>query len=434
VQSLPHRNDGPSANDEAAFIETERQVLIRRLRLFSPISFTLMALSELAAYLTPEFPHAWLLTGIMLSATAIMFGITFVQPTRALIGWATVGMGVIAAGYIGTAAAETGRFHSQQILGMAVLIAIVPGLLSLSAVETPAIFVGSIVAYGIATRYWKPDASVDWAGAATGITYLSFLATVTGVSVSSNRKLRKREFFARREVERVHRFAVEEVLHRHLPPRYVEGVLSGEHPLDSPPERRTITVIFADIVSFTPLSEALKPEELAALMARFYDVTAHVAFEHGATIDKFIGDAVMAILGAPEIMPVADQARRAVAVAQAWHKAVRDLDGRRLNLRIGIHQDTVAVGLFGGKLRSDYTVLGMGVNVAARLEQRCRPGEIVVSDAIMRHLDPARLDTRDLGELELKGVPTPVHVHCIIPEGAPRRASQRMAVVKEDEG
>jgi class 3 adenylate cyclase len=108
-------------------------------------------------------------------------------------------------------------------------------------------------------------------------------------------------------------------------------------------------------------------------------------------------------------------------VARGWHTAVRDLDGRRLSLRIGIHQDIVAVGLFGGKLRSDYTVLGRGVNIAARLEQRCRPGEIVLSDEVLRHIATDGLTVRDLGELELKGIPAPVRCHCIIPaEPLPR--------------
>lgn len=399
-------------------------MLVQRWRLFAPIIFMLFALSELAASLTPEFPHAWLLTGTMLAVMSGMFALTFLRPSRAVIGWATVVAGVVSAGYIATAAVETGRFQSQQILAMAILIATVPGILSLTLAETISALAGSVVTYVIVCWGYKAAGPVSWSGAATDITYLGFLAGITAVSVASNRTLRQREFFARREVERVHRFAVEEVLHRHLPPRYVARVLSGEHPLDSPPERRTITVVFADIVAFTPLSEALEPEKLAALMARFYDVTATVAFAHGATIDKFIGDAVMAILGAPEATSVADQARQAVAMAEAWHQAVRDLDGRRLNLRIGIHQDSVVVGLFGGKLRSDYTVLGMGVNVAARLEQRCRPGEIIVSDAVLRQIDTARLTVRDLGELELKGVPRPVHCHCIIPEGAPRRSTE----------
>jgi class 3 adenylate cyclase len=266
----------------------------------------------------------------------------------------------------------------------------------------------SIVAWLLVLFLGLP-APVDTTGLATALTYMLFTGAVTVVWVTLSNRLRLREFVARRRVEAVHRFAVEEVLCRHLPPRYVERVLAGTHLLDGPPERRVVTVIFADIVSFTPLSDSLPTEELARVMARFYDVTSTIAFEQGATIDKFIGDSVMAILGAPEALSPAEQSRRALAMAQAWQRAVHDLvpGGRELQLRIGIHQDAVAVGSFGGRHRTDYTVLGMGVNIAARLEQRCPPGAILVSEGVYEQLEP-RPPARNIGALELKGVPRPV--------------------------
>ncbi len=397
-----------AAADRKRFLEHEREVLIRRWKLFAPVVFVLFGLTEGAAWITPEFPKSPIITGVMLTLMAGVYVLARLNPSRSLIGLATVVTGLASAAYVGTAAADTGRFHSQQILAMAVLVAVVPGILSFTLTESIVTLGGGVVVYLVVCRLWNVTGPVDYTGLATGVIYLVFIVGVTVLSSHSNRGLRFREFLARREVERVHRFAVEEVLNRHLPPGYVERVLSGAHPLDSPPERRTVTVIFADIVSFTPLSEALRPEELAGLMAHFYDVTAQIAFANGATIDKFIGDAVMAILGAPEPMTPELPARNAVEVARGWHRAVANLDGRRLALRIGIHQDVVAVGAFGGKLRSDYTVLGRGVNIAARLEQRCRPGEIVISSEVHQWLDASTLDARELGEVELKGIPTPV--------------------------
>jgi class 3 adenylate cyclase len=413
---------GGTAADSDAFAAHEREVLVRRWRIFAPLTFVLFALSEVAAHLSREFPKAPIITACMLALMAGMYLLARSNPSRRTIGWATAFTGTCAAAYIGTACAETGRFGSLQVMAMAVLISMVPGILSLRLPESLATLGGSVTAWALVTRFWKPDLPVSTVGLATGLTYVLFLAAVTALAVNANRRLRYREFLARRDVERIHRFAVEEVLHRHLPPRYVTRVLSGEHPLDSPPERRLVTVIFADIVSFTPLSDALKPEELAELMARFYDATASIAFDHGATIDKFIGDAVMAILGAPEPMSPEDQAQHAVDVARGWHRAVaalprRDGDTRPLQLRIGIHQDHVAVGSFGGRLRSDYTVLGRGVNIAARLEQRCRPGEIMVSGDVWKWLDPGGFQSRELGEVELKGIPSPVRCVCIIPDG-----------------
>jgi class 3 adenylate cyclase len=340
------------------------------------------------------------------------------RPGRAAMGWSTVFTATVASAYAATAAAETGRFQSLQVLAMAVLIAMMPGIFSLTLSEAVATLGGSLVAWVMVCLLWKAEGPVDLTGLDIAATYLVFLCVVTLVVHHINRRLRVREFIGRCELERLHRFAVEEVLCRHLPPRYVERVLSGEHPLDGPPERRVVTVVFADIVSFTPLSDALAPEELAQLMARFYDVMAGVAFEHGATLDKFIGDAVMALVGAPDMMPPEEQARRAVAMARDWHRAARELvwPGAReqgLRLRVGIHQDPVAVGAFGGKLRSEYTVLGRGVNIAARLEQRCQAGTTVVSEAIFRLLDPKPEAVQELGDLELKGIPEPVRCYSL---------------------
>ncbi|HEX5061939.1 MAG TPA: adenylate/guanylate cyclase domain-containing protein, partial [Kofleriaceae bacterium] len=167
--------------------------------------------------------------------------------------------------------------------------------------------------------------------------------------------------------------------------------------------------------SFTPLSDSLPPEQLASTMARFYDVTSTIAFEHGATIDKFIGDAVMAILGAPAAMDEHEQVRRALDLATAWHTQVaKQIPGDRpLLLRIGIHQDVVAVGTFGGRRRTDYTVLGIGVNLAARLEQACPPGSILVSQTVWNQLPTQPV--AEPRELQLKGIPGTVRAYAITP-------------------
>lgn len=406
-----------SAENLARFTEHERDVLCRRWRLFAPIAFVLVALTEVAPFFSPGFPSAMHITGWILALLAGMYLLARKSPSRRVMGWATVFTGTVAAAYTATAAAETGRFQSLQVLAMAVLIAVLPGIFSLTLSEAVATLGGSLVAWVVVCIFWKAEGPVDLTGLDVAATYLVFLCAVTLVAHHINRRLRIREFIGRYELERLHRFAVEEVLCRHLPPRYVERVLSGEHPLDGPPERRVVTVVFADIVSFTPLSDALPPEELARLMARFYDVMAGVAFAHGATLDKFIGDAVMALMGAPDTLPPPEQARRAVAMARDWHRAARELvwpgsQGRGLRLRVGIHQDSVAVGAFGGKLRSEYTVLGRGVNIAARLEHRCAAGETMMSEAVFQQLEP-QPEARELGALELKGIPEPVRCYSL---------------------
>jgi class 3 adenylate cyclase len=400
-----------------SFEEVERDLLARRWQRVAPLAMVLAALAEVAAWLTPEFPKAPVMTGLMLLVLGATWAVARWTPTRAALVLGNVAVGIMAAVYAADAAAQTGRFASLHVMAVPCIFAFMTALLAIGPLEVAATMAAAIVAWVLVCYFARraPGEVVSTDGLTTAVTYLVFLGAVTTSWVAYNRRLRRSELTTRQRLEEMHRFAVEEVLCRHLPPRYVERVLAGTHLLDGPPERRVVTVVFADIVSFTPLSDAMRPEDLAKLMARFYDVTSTIAFEHGATIDKFIGDAVMAIMGAPEPLDPAVQARRALDMALAWRRAVADiLPGEdKLTLRIGIHQDAVAVGSFGGRHRTDYTVLGMGVNIAARLEQRCPPGRVLVSREVLDKLEPRPEGVEALGRLELKGVPRPVEAYAV---------------------
>jgi class 3 adenylate cyclase len=406
----------PSPEDIALFEEKERQLLIRCWVLVAPALMIAALFSEVAAHLSPEFPKAPLFTG----AVIVLFGGLWLWAKRgpsrrgAAAIWTIAGW--VSAAYIGTACVESGRFHSLHVLGMATIVALMPAALSLGLVESLISLGGSLLVWVLVCLGYKAEGGVDVAGLATSMMYLTFISGATVAALAWGRTLRLREFVARRQIEEMHRFAVEEVLLRHLPPAYVADVLAGTRALDAPPERRTVTVIFADIVSFTPLSDSLPPEVLATTMARFYDVTSTIAFDHGATIDKFIGDAVMAILGAPAPMDEHEQVRRAIELATAWHAQVaKQIPGDRpLSLRIGIHQDVVAVGTFGGRRRTDYTVLGIGVNLAARLEQACPPGRLLVSQTVWQQLEAQ--PAAEPRELQLKGIPGTVRAYAITPD------------------
>lgn len=414
----PLARPAPGADDLARFQLHEAEHLARRWRVIAPLAIALVALSEAAAYVTPEFPKGPLQSGAMILALAAVWFAATRRPSRRVMGVITVLASVTGAAFGAGAAAVSGGFASLQVMTIPCIFALTTALLAMTMVEVSLIVVLSILAW-LGMVFALAPAPVDTRGLTVALTYLVFSGAIAAVWVAMNRRLRLGEFVARTRLEQIHRFAVEEVLCRHLPPRYVESVLAGTHLLDGPPERRVVTVVFADIVSFTPLSDSLPAEELARVMARFYDVTSTIAFENHATIDKFIGDAVMAIMGAPEEMSPAEQARRALAMARAWQRAVHDLvpGGRELVLRIGIHQDAVAVGSFGGRHRTDYTVLGMGVNIAARLEGACPPGLILVSREVYEQLEP-RPAARQMGPLELKGVPRPVAAYAVEKDAA----------------
>lgn len=212
---------------------------------------------------------------------------------------------------------------------------------------------------------------------------------------------------------RLHRYITESVLHRYLPPDLVKRAAAGELRLDAPPERRILTVMFTDVVGFTPLTERLGPEAIGRLLDRYLGEIADVAHQHGATVDKFIGDCVMVMFGAPAEMPPEEQARRCVRLAQEIHERVRGLQMEQpLQARTGINTGEAVVGNFGSHARSDYTALGPAVNVAARLESASVPDRILVGPETARLLgEGASLEFA--GELDLKGVSDPVKAYFV---------------------
>ena len=124
--------------------------------------------------------------------------------------------------------------------------------------------------------------------------------------------------------------------------------------MEKPAELRDITVLFSDLKGFTKTSEELGPEGISAFLNEYLTVMNEIIFEHGGTIDKFIGDAIMVLFGAPQDMPPEEQVRRATMCGKAMQRAMEDLarswqrDGAgHLKMRIGIHHGSAVVGNFG---------------------------------------------------------------------------------------
>lgn len=169
------------------------------------------------------------------------------------------------------------------------------------------------------------------------------------------------------------------------------------------------SVLFADLVDFTSFAESATPGDVAELLGGYFNQAVEAVFEAGGTLDKFIGDAVMAFFGAPLEQP--DHARRAVRAAlrlqsdlAEWNEERRGGGLPEVAARIAINSGPVVVGDVGSARRVDYTVLGNTVNVAARLEQFvARPGDVVVGEETQRLLDGA-FETEPLGEFQLKGL------------------------------
>lgn len=231
---------------------------------------------------------------------------------------------------------------------------------------------------------------------------LATLSNYCAVAIERNRAARDAEF--QREVRNR--------LSRYHSPAVIEQVMQE----DSSPDvervkvqRAEVTVLFADIVGFTATSENSQPEEVAEMMEGYFTHAVEAIFSFGGTLDKFIGDCVMAFFGAP--MPQEDHAYRAVAAAVKIREALEQWNARRtseglplVKTRVAINSGTVVVGDIGSNRRVDYTVLGNTVNVAARLEEIvAEPGDIVLGEETHRQLGGI-IPCEALGEFALKGL------------------------------
>ncbi len=184
-------------------------------------------------------------------------------------------------------------------------------------------------------------------------------------------------------------------------------------------EEREVTVLFSDLRGFTAWSEKLPPADVLALLNRYLDRMSAIVEKHGGVIDKYIGDAIMALFGAPVAAP--DAARRALAAAQEMQAALATLnqelaaEGRpTLALGIGINTARVIAGNMGSKTRLNYTVIGDGVNLAARLEALTKEpqfGAHIIVSAATASAAHATPQLRALGPVTVKGRSEPVQIY-----------------------
>ncbi len=202
---------------------------------------------------------------------------------------------------------------------------------------------------------------------------------------------------------------IRERLSRYHSPGVVDEIVTGGPRGVESMRTREVTVFFADIVGFTSSAETMDPEELSRFLETVFTFAADAIFEQGGTLDKFIGDAVMAFFGAP--IPQQDHARRAVTAAAkliesltAWNRQRAARGERAVAVRIGVNTGNAFVGDIGSDRRVDYTVLGNTVNVAARLESTVAgPNEVVVG-VETAHQAGGEFDFEPLGEQKLKGL------------------------------
>ena len=192
---------------------------------------------------------------------------------------------------------------------------------------------------------------------------------------------------------------------------------SAAAPLEG--ERRLVVILFADLSGYTTLSEVMDAEEVRDLMNQWYSGLSRIVHDHGGYVDKYIGDCLMALFGAPrahEDDP--ERAARTALAMQVWTNGFAQSLGKdtpSLRVRIGIHMGEVVAGGVGGKERSDYSVMGDAVNVASRLESSADPGTILVSESVYARTHYT-FQYDGPRSLKLKGKTLPVNAYRLLKE------------------
>ena len=238
---------------------------------------------------------------------------------------------------------------------------------------------------------------------------LSALANLSAIGIQKEQLAHK----ARQEEELRNR------LGRYHSPDVIEHIMregfAGESGTLSVSEKE-VTVLFSDITGFTSISERLEPPQVADFLNEYFTKMTDIVFEYGGTLDKYIGDAVMALFGAPFTKP--DDAERAVHAAIKMQKELASLmesksADKKFTIRIGINTGTVVAGNIGSPRRVDYTVLGDAVNVAQRLESIAQPGQILIGGPTYEKVkDKFRLN--EIGRQKVKGKDREVVVYEVL--------------------
>ncbi len=209
-------------------------------------------------------------------------------------------------------------------------------------------------------------------------------------------------------------------LSKYLSPQIYKSIFTGALDTKIITERKKLTVFFSDIKDFTATTEDMEPEELTTLLNDYFTKMTEVALEHGGTIDKYVGDAMLIFFGDPESKGVQEDALACVRMAIAMQRRMVDLRAkwrdmgveRPFNIRVGINTGYCDVGNFGSEQRIDYTIIGGEVNLASRLESICEPDGIVLAHETYT-LVRNHVDVEELDPISVKGISRKVRPYAV---------------------
>jgi PAS domain S-box-containing protein len=225
--------------------------------------------------------------------------------------------------------------------------------------------------------------------------------------------------------------ALSSKLAKYLAPQVYDSIFTGQQDVKIVSTRKKLTVCFSDLVGFTEITDRMESEDLTQLLNHYLTEMSKIALQYGATIDKYVGDAIVMFFGDPTTLGVKQDALACVQMAIAMQHRVDELAEvwrssgieTPLRCRIGIHTGYCTVGNFGSEDRMDYTMVGGTVNLASRLEHEATPGGVLISFETYAHVkDEVRCEER--GQVRVKGIARPVATYEVLgPRHDPEQAA-----------
>lgn len=250
------------------------------------------------------------------------------------------------------------------------------------------------------------------------------IATQAAIAIENHRLARKieREAATRAEFQRL------------LSPNLVEQIVNGALQLDQGGTKRQVTMLFADIRGFTSMSERTSPEDMVKTLNDYFEMMVDVLFNHGGTLDKYVGDEVIGLFGAPVSLP--DAPLRAVRCGLEMQRAleefnrIRETNGQEaIHIGIGINTGEVIAGAIGSSQTLQYTVIGDPVNIASRLCSVAKAGEVIISEYTMRSVqNDVLVEPREAVKVKGKSRALPIFCATGLPE-EPTNTRSTQAVV-----